>query len=392
MSNEKLQREIENLIREAYDLLPEIIEATRPSDLRAKSQGMRWWDRHRLHVLLDAAEETKHKLTKNIAVTSWLFCLVAELKATLEVIRRWKDDPRWRDIEPSLKDKNHFRHTIGKLRVAEHFMMCGHEVEIVPRGRKASPDLRIRAIGGVQEWLYVECYQPSAFRGKPGKTSESILDKIVSKCMAKAKRQFQKKHPGIIAVFSYNQPGENIERLRIKIANRLDETKRSYLAGILLVNQDILLKRSDEELTFTPILSVEFVSNPSYFGRIDIVSEPREPQPRKIKKLKLPTIKEPKPSMRTIIRSKNANVFPLFKGKGNIDYLCGNCGAVLAEHIWSLSISNIVVLCPSCGSFNEFPKIPALKYPVKGTIAIEKGIYEFSTWINLKQGVTLFGI
>ena len=122
-------------------------------------------------------------------MTSWF---LAELKATLEVIRRWKDDPRWRDIEPSLKDKNHFTHTIGKLRVAEHFIMCGHKAEIVPRGREASPDLRIRAIGGAQEWLYVECYQPSAFRGKLGKTSESVLDKIVSKSMAKARRQFKK--------------------------------------------------------------------------------------------------------------------------------------------------------------------------------------------------------
>ena len=178
----------------------------------------------------------------------------------------------------------------------------------------------------------------------------------------------------------------------MKFANRLDETERPYLAGILLVNQSILLKRGDEGLIFAPILSVEFVSNPSYFGRIDIVSEPQELQPLKIKKLKLSTIKEPKSSVRTIIRSKNANVFPFFKGKGNIDYLCGNCDAVLAEHIWSLSISNIVVLCPSCGSFNEFPKILALKYPVKGTMAIKKGIYEFSTWVNLKQGVMLFGI
>jgi len=54
-ANKSLQREIEGLVAEAYDLLRKVIEDTRPSDLRAKSQNAKWWNRHRLHVLLDAA-------------------------------------------------------------------------------------------------------------------------------------------------------------------------------------------------------------------------------------------------------------------------------------------------------------------------------------------------
>ena len=421
-ANENLQMEIENLIKEAYDLLPEIIEETRPSDLRAKSQNAKWWDRHRLHVLLDAAEETKQKLSQNVVVAPWF---LAEFKAALEVIKRWKDDPKWRDIEPSLKTKEHFTHTIGKLRIAEHFMKSEHKAEIVPRGKEASPDLRIQAIGGTQDWLYVECYQPKALTGEPKEIPESVLDKIVDRSMAKAKRQFEKKNPGIIAVFGYNQSRRHFETLKQRIINRLDETDRPYLAGVLLLNQSVLFKSSDEKISFTPILSVEFVSNPSYFGRIDIVSETisgdlatledidtdellgrkidalakREsvkpfPQQlhRKIKEIRLSLIEEPEPLSRTIIRSKNTEIFPFFKGNGNINYFCGNCHAILAEHIWNISISNIVVLCPSCQSFNEFPKIEELKYPLKGTIAIEKGTYDFSRWVDLKQGVTLFGV
>lgn len=92
------------------------------------------------HVLLDAAEETREKLSENIVVAPWF---LAEFKATIEVIGRWKNYPKWKDIEPSLTDKDCFSHTVGKLRVAEHFMKSQHKVEIVPRGENASPDLKV---------------------------------------------------------------------------------------------------------------------------------------------------------------------------------------------------------------------------------------------------------
>lgn len=419
-TNEYLRIEIENLIKEAYALLPEIIEATRPSDLRAKSQNAKWWDRHKLHVLLDIAEETKQKLSRNIVVAPWF---LAELKATIEITKRWKDYPKWKDVEPSLKNKDHFTHTIGKLRIAEHFMKSDHKAEIVPRTKDASPDLRIQAIGGTQDWLYVECYQPNALAGEPKEIPGNVLDKIVDRSMAKAKRQFKKRHPGIMAVLAYNQSKTNFERLIRRITVRLDRTDRPYLAGFLLSNQGVLFRRSPEKISFAPILSVEFISNPSYFGRIDIVSESTKTNtvyesiktdellgeridalskrnarqfpkrlPRKIKEIGLHVIKEPEPLSRTIIRSQEGKIFPFFKGTGNMNYLCGSCHAVLAEHTWKLSVSNIVVLCPSCQSYSEFPKIPELKYPVKGTIAIEKGNYDFSRWVYLKQGVTIFGV
>jgi hypothetical protein len=80
--------------------------------------------------------------------------------------------------------------------------MCGHKVEIVPRGRETSPDLRLQSIGGAQEWLYVECYQPNQLSGKPSKISEDTLDGVVKRSMAKARRKFEKSHPGIMAVFA----------------------------------------------------------------------------------------------------------------------------------------------------------------------------------------------
>lgn len=47
---------------------------------------------------------------------------------------------------------------------------------------------------------------------------------------------------------------------------------------------------------------------------------------------------------------------PLFRGNGDIDYLCGNCGFVIVagfgprQHV---IVDNTT--CPTCGATNEFP-------------------------------------
>jgi ribosomal protein S27AE len=47
---------------------------------------------------------------------------------------------------------------------------------------------------------------------------------------------------------------------------------------------------------------------------------------------------------------------PLLRGNGDIDYLCGNCGFVIAS---GLSATQRVpfdsTTCPACGATNEFP-------------------------------------
>jgi DNA-directed RNA polymerase subunit RPC12/RpoP len=47
---------------------------------------------------------------------------------------------------------------------------------------------------------------------------------------------------------------------------------------------------------------------------------------------------------------------PLFRGTGETDYLCGNCGAVIAA---SMGPAQRVIVdaatCSACGAENEFP-------------------------------------
>ena len=68
--------------------------------------------------------------------------------------------------------------------------------------------------------------------------------------------------------------------------------------------------------------------------------------------MKLCIIPKPAEGSRTVIESK---VNPAFKGEGDSDYVCGNCETILAEKIRRGQIKNIVVRCPKCGQYNEFP-------------------------------------
>ena len=71
-------------------------------------------------------------------------------------------------------------------------------------------------------------------------------------------------------------------------------------------------------------------------------------------KIKLKIIPKPSEGTRTVVKPKAG---PAFKGDGKTDYICGQCGAVLAEKMrrGEVQIKNIVVCCPKCEEYNEFP-------------------------------------
>ena len=420
-SNE-LEILVNQLVREANELLSAIIQRTKESDSRSRLQKSKWTERHRLHVLLEVAEETKKSLPKGI-VAPWL---LAELKATIELIRRWYNKPIWKDIEPSLVNSTHFTHTIAKLHIVEHLEEEGHEVKIVPKGKDASPDLMVQAIGGTEDWITIECYQPRSFGGG-SKVSVEELEKIVKKSMKKAKRQIGKKNPGILAICGFNQTKATLENLKQMIMRRLLKSERSNLCGIWLMILGIVYRRDKDKTSFTPTKTIHFIPNPSYFGRVDVVVSTPKDDPRlireslvdistedlisqKIDKLskvigsthvtkaitgiiqeeRLKLVEEPAPMSRVVIYSKDT--LPLFRGEGNINYICGQCGAILMEHGWKLSLSNMILKCPSCQSLNEVPKMKDVEHPIIGRIAIKKENYNFKGMVTLRRGVLLVGL
>ena len=70
---------------------------------------------------------------------------------------------------------------------------------------------------------------------------------------------------------------------------------------------------------------------------------------------KLRVIRKPVEGTRTIlVKEKNENSFArAFKGKGDLNLLCGYCESVLCEGINIGQIRGIVIKCPVCNNYND---------------------------------------
>jgi len=53
--------------------------------------------------------------------------------------------------------------------------------------------------------------------------------------------------------------------------------------------------------------------------------------------------------------ARESRAAPIWRGKGEVDYVCGNCEGVLAEKMELGQIKNLVLQCPTCGKYNKFP-------------------------------------
>ena len=105
----------------------------------------------------------------------------------------------------------------------------------------------------------------------------------------------------------------------------------------------------------------------------------------------LRTIDEPSPRNRVVVKPQRGYRGPLFMGQdgGDINYLCGSCGQVLAQAVWEDSIRNIIAQCFSCHSFNEFPPDPSSRFTNR--VFLLSGTYNFVGPVFLDFGKLLEG-
>jgi hypothetical protein len=110
------------------------------------------------------------------------------------------------------------------------------------------------------------------------------------------------------------------------------------------------------------------------------------------KVMNLKMIKEPKDLSRTVVHGKGSKVPPLFMGKGNINYQCGKCRVALAKKIWKLSLSNIIIQCPQCQSYNETAIFSLSDYPrILTPVIYSRGNLYLSKPVFLKSGIVNIG-
>lgn len=70
---------------------------------------------------------------------------------------------------------------------------------------------------------------------------------------------------------------------------------------------------------------------------------------------KLTVIPEPEPNRSHVIKIDPSDGNVAILGLGPTDLLCGNCEAVIGKAVWRNQISNVVVYCNNCGSYNDIP-------------------------------------
>jgi DNA-directed RNA polymerase subunit RPC12/RpoP len=67
-------------------------------------------------------------------------------------------------------------------------------------------------------------------------------------------------------------------------------------------------------------------------------------------------LKVTRPGTNSDGNAMSTSVKPLFRGSGDTDYVCGNCGAVIASSMGPTQ--HVIVdttVCAGCGAENEFP-------------------------------------
>lgn len=73
-----------------------------------------------------------------------------------------------------------------------------------------------------------------------------------------------------------------------------------------------------------------------------------------MQKISLWVIPKPEPSLRTVVlRDPLQGNGPFITGAGEIDYVCGACGTVLAASVNPNQVTNLVFRCPKCQSYND---------------------------------------
>jgi DNA-directed RNA polymerase subunit RPC12/RpoP len=70
------------------------------------------------------------------------------------------------------------------------------------------------------------------------------------------------------------------------------------------------------------------------------------------KTIKLNTI-TPQQAKNSTVLAGNGKSSVVFRGDGNLDYICGKCESIVAEGVAENQIKDVVFKCNKCGSYND---------------------------------------
>ena len=81
---------------------------------------------------------------------------------------------------------------------------------------------------------------------------------------------------------------------------------------------------------------------------------------------------------------------PALRGSGELDYVCGGCGAILAQSIWPNVVYDLGIICSQCGAFNDTPS--AIGGTALGNVVYYPvGTYRLTSAVSVREHVPMIG-
>ncbi len=79
------------------------------------------------------------------------------------------------------------------------------------------------------------------------------------------------------------------------------------------------------------------------------------------------------------------------RGAEGVDWACPDCSTVVAETTPIDRVWDLVVQCQECGTYSEFPRLPAGASAV-GYVFFPVGHYRLSSSVEIKTAVLIIGV
>jgi SEC-C motif len=85
---------------------------------------------------------------------------------------------------------------------------------------------------------------------------------------------------------------------------------------------------------------------------------------------------------------------PVLRGTSvdEVDYVCGECGELIAEGVIEDQLFDFRVVCAACGALVQFPQLPAGRpLPWQKTVMLNYGRYRLSETVDIREDVVVAG-
>lgn len=359
MANEEIAR----LAADTRSLLHEVLSATSGTDGRQKRAVSPWWKRHRLWVLLEAAD----RVAKEPAIREVDLRFAAELASTIAVLRGFISHIAWPQVSRALTSE--YTHTVVMLHFASHLQAEGLLPQLVESTSQATPDLEFAVPEG-RVPFFVEVYQPARLDGRISAVDPYLAKKLIAKAIGKAMKQLGKHRIGVVTIGGFNLSTESIDILERTARTHSTLPDMPSLAGLAIVSIGSAISQTPSGVSAQPLIHVRYALNHRYFAAITLkgtaehgmgqTSAERQPLRR---------ISQEEAKGHPVVHGSGPGVPPLFLGKGPIDFTCTSCDVILAKGVWAHSISGVVVECPKCRALSLFVAPSAAHGPTTVTCA-----------------------